>query len=149
MEHRKIIVFELILWHQNSFFSHNKFPKMASILCKIWLTIFWQKAQFLFIVRTIQFCSKLIRMWSKCLTNNVWRDFLLPMSGSAMVINKCPIRKSIFAVNLELKFFRATIANAEIGSPKFLPTFLWMKLRYLYKPNLWTLIASSMQNSDF
>ena len=38
-----------------------------------------------------------------------------PMSASAM---KYPIGKSIFAVNLPLKLFRATVANADIGSLK-------------------------------
>ena len=37
---------------------------------------------------------------------------------------KCLIGKSIFAVNLPLKLFRATIANADIESLKFLHTFL-------------------------
>ena len=37
---------------------------------------------------------------------------------------KCPIGKSIFAVNLPLKFFRVTVANADIGSPKKLHAFL-------------------------
>ena len=36
---------------------------------------------------------------------------------------KCPIGKSIFAVNLPLKLFRATVANADIESLKFLHTF--------------------------
>ena len=35
---------------------------------------------------------------------------------------KCPIGKSIFAVNLTLKLFRATVANADIGSLKSLHT---------------------------
>ena len=37
---------------------------------------------------------------------------------------KCPIGKSIFAVNLPLKLFRATIANVDIESLKSLHTFL-------------------------
>ena len=35
---------------------------------------------------------------------------------------KCPIRKSIFAVNLTLKLLRATVSNADTGSLKFLHT---------------------------
>ena len=31
----------------------------------------------------IQFCSNLTSMWSKYLSNNVWRDFRLPMSALA------------------------------------------------------------------
>ena len=37
---------------------------------------------------------------------------------------KCPIGKSLLAVNLPLKLFRATIANADIGSLKSLHTSL-------------------------
>ena len=37
---------------------------------------------------------------------------------------KCPIGKSIFTVNLPLKLFRGTVANADIGSLKSLHTFL-------------------------
>ena len=37
---------------------------------------------------------------------------------------KYPIGKSIFAVNLPLKLFPATVANADIGSLKPLHTFL-------------------------
>ena len=37
---------------------------------------------------------------------------------------KCPIGKSIFAVNLPLKLFHATVANVDIGSLKSLQTFL-------------------------
>ena len=37
---------------------------------------------------------------------------------------KYPIGKSIFAVNLPLKLFPATVANADIGSLKSLHTFL-------------------------
>ena len=37
---------------------------------------------------------------------------------------KCPIGKSIFAVNLPLKLFRSNVANADIESLKSLHTFL-------------------------
>ena len=37
---------------------------------------------------------------------------------------KYPIRKSIFAVNLPLELFPATVANTDIGSIKSLHTFL-------------------------
>ena len=42
---------------------------------------------------------------------------------------KCPIGKSIFAVNLPIRLFRATVANADTGSLKSLHTFLCMSLR--------------------
>ena len=40
------------------------------------------------------------------------------------VAHKMPYRKIIFAVNLPLKLFRATVANADIGSLKSFHTFL-------------------------
>ena len=90
---------------------------MASTLCQKWLTIFLSKSSKFCIVRTIRFCSNSTSMWSKYLSNNVWRNFRLPMSASEMVYNiKYPIEKSIFALNLPLKLSPATIANADIGS---------------------------------
>ena len=46
-------------------------------------------------------------MWFKYLSNNIWRS-----------------EKSIFAVNLPLKLFRATVANADLESLKSLQRFL-------------------------
>ena len=43
----------------------------------------------------------------------------------------CPIGKSIFAVNLTLKLLRATVANTDIGSLKFLHTLLDTYLDYV------------------
>ena len=73
---------------------------------------------------TKRFCSNSTSMWSKYLSNNVWRDFRLPMSASAMITKKCPIGKSIFAENFPLKLLRATVANTDIGNLKSLHTFL-------------------------
>ena len=54
------------------------------------------------------------------LSRNVWKDFRLPISASAIVYSiKYPIRTSIFAVNLALKLPRVTVADANIGSLKF------------------------------
>ena len=44
------------------------------------------------------------------------------MSASAMVNINYPIGKSIFAVNLRLKLFPATVANDDFGSLKSLNT---------------------------
>ena len=53
------------------------------------------------------------------------QNFVLfgPISISSSNI-KYPIGNSVFAVNLPLKLFHATIANADIGSLKSLHTFL-------------------------
>ena len=77
-------------------------------------------------VQTIQFCSNFTSMWSKNLSNNVWRDFYTSNVSISNGNIKCPIGKSIFAVNLLLKLFRAIVANADmyIGSPKSLHTLL-------------------------
>ena len=61
-------------------------------------------------------------MRSKYLSNKVWKDFRFSRLASAMVILKCQVGKSIFAVNLPLKLFRATVANADIESLKSLHT---------------------------
>ena len=62
-------------------------------------------------------------MWCKCLANNVWKDFILTISGSGMVIKNARSSNQVFAVNFELKFCRARIANADIGSLKCILTF--------------------------
>ena len=41
---------------------------------------------------------------------------------------KCLIGKSIFAVNLALKLFRTTVANAETGCLNSLYTLVWFVL---------------------
>ena len=46
------------------------------------------------------------------------------MTASADGNIKCPIGKSVFAVNLPLKLFHATVANADSASLKSLHTFL-------------------------
>ena len=49
------------------------------------------------------------------------------MTSTVSITNgniKCLIGKSIFAVNLLLKLFRATVAKTDIGSLKSLHTFL-------------------------
>ena len=57
---------------------------------------------------------KFTSMWSKHVSNNVGRDFRLPNVSISNGNIKCLIGKSIFAVKLLLKLFRATIANADI-----------------------------------
>ena len=60
----------------NNCYSHmNVFQNGVSTLSES--TKFW-------IARTIRFCSNFTNTWTK-LSNNVWRDFRLPMSASAMV----------------------------------------------------------------
>ena len=53
-------------------------------LCQKWVTIFQKAQKFYSSENTIFF--NFTSMWFKYLSNNVWRDFRLPMSASAMVI---------------------------------------------------------------
>ena len=75
---------------------------MASTLCPKWLTIFVKRLKILYgSDHTILF--KFHPAYSSnYLSNNVWRDFRLLMSASA--------------VNMSFKLFPATVANADIGS---------------------------------
>ena len=61
-------------------------------------------------------------MWSKYLSNDVWRDFKTSNVSISNGNVKYPSGKSIFAVNLLLKLFPTTVANADIGSQKSLHT---------------------------
>ena len=113
----------------NNCFSHrNVFQNGVNTLSKI-VNHFLSKSTNFFMVLTIRFCSNFTSMWSKYVSNNVWRDFTLDFQCQHWVSIsngniKCPIGKSIFAVNLPLKLFRATVANADIKSLMSLHAFL-------------------------
>ena len=69
----------------NPSFSHrNIFQKWRQHFVKNGQPFFSKSLKFC-IVRIIQFCSNFTSMWSKYLSNNVWRDFRLLMSASATV----------------------------------------------------------------
>ena len=56
-------------------------------------------------------------MLSKCLSNNVWKDFRLPMSALVMAARKC------FKGKFKMIFQSGILsypADTDIGSPKFL-----------------------------
>ena len=57
-------------------------------------------------------------MWSKYLSNNVWRDFDIQCRHQNA--NLMFSGKIFFAVNLLLKVFHAAIANVDIGRLKSL-----------------------------
>ena len=60
--------------------------KIESTLCQKIVNHFLSKSTKFCMVRTIQFFfSNFTSMWSNYLSSNVWRDFRLPMSASAMV----------------------------------------------------------------
>ena len=69
----------------NNCFSHrNVFQNGINILSKM-VNHFLSKSLKFCLAWTIRFCSNFTSMWSKYLSNNVWRDFRLPMSVSVMV----------------------------------------------------------------
>ena len=74
----------------------------STTLSQKWLTIFLSKCS--------RFCSNFTSMWSNYLSNNVWRDFRIPMSASAMVYS-IPDWKINFYSRLPLKLFLATVAT--------------------------------------
>ena len=96
---------------------------MASKLCQKW---FWKKklssksSKFCAFWR-IRFGSKFASMWFKYVSNNVWRDFRLPVPAFATVL-----RKSFNGTFLQKLIFRlgiyVTITYADIGSLKFVHT---------------------------
>ena len=107
-----------IVCHRNVFQNGVTFSKMVN-------HFFCQKAQNFCIFPTMWFFfgSNFTRKLSKYSSNNVRRDFKLPMSASVYKWqHKCLIWKSIFAVNSPLKLFRATIANTDTRSLQSLHT---------------------------
>ena len=79
---------------------------------------FCQKAQKIFVVRTIRFCSNFTCMRYKHFLRNVWRDFKLPMSALATVAGRQIYYKNLFSERV----FYVTIVDADIKSLKSLHT---------------------------
>ena len=122
---------------------------MASTLSQKWLTIFFlPKSSKVCIFRTIWCCSNFRGMWSKYLPNNVWRNLRLPLVVSNNNM-KCPIRKWIFAINLELKLFQPTTANVNIESVKSLPTLFYTCLDHMLVKFEQNRMVRRIQNSEF
>ena len=57
------------------------------------------------VVWTVRFCSNFISRWSKYLSNNVWRDFRLPMSALATVAGKSFNGKFTPKIDIPLGYF--------------------------------------------
>ena len=94
---------------------------MASTLCQKLLTIFCQKAQNFIWFGPYDF----VQISSARGPNTMYGETLDFHCQHQQYSNiKCPIGKSIFAVNLPLNLFRVTVANADIGSLKSLHTLL-------------------------
>ena len=106
-----MIVFNLKFQHQTIVYVKGTSSKMASTLCQKWFTTFLSKSSKILYssdhTMLFKFHQHVVQM-------------LININGNI----KCPIGKSIFAVNWPLNRFRATIANTDIESQKYLHTFL-------------------------
>ena len=75
----------------------------------------------------------------------VWTFDVSVSNGSI----KCPIGKSIFTVNLPLKLYCATVANADTASLKFLHTLFntyWNHMLAKFEANR---MVQNVQNCEF
>ena len=86
LEHWKMAVFKLKVWHQTIISATETSSKMATTLLQKWFQkwVFVKTSKFC-IFQSIRFCSNFISLFSKYLSNNVWRYFRLPMSAIAIV----------------------------------------------------------------
>ena len=75
----------------------------------------------------------------------LWTSNVSVSNGSI----KCPIRKSISRVNLPLKLFCATVANADTGSLKFLHTLFDTYLDHMLTKFEANRMALNVQNFSF
>ena len=126
--------------------------KMASTLCQKLLTNFCQKAQNFVCFGAYDFVQI-----SPARGPNTYQimhgetlDFHCQQQQYSNI--KCPIGKSIFAVDLRLKLFRVTIANADIGSLKSLHTLLkncWWNLNKIVWSKLHEILRGFFDKKPF
>ena len=111
---RTTIVFELmkedifqinILASNYCLYHRNVFQNGVNPFSKI-VDHFLPKSSKFWIFLTKRFCSNFTSMWSKYLSNNVWKKYRLPMSALVFSIGniKCVIGKLISARNFELHY---------------------------------------------
>ena len=84
------------------------------------------------VVWTVRFRSNSTSLWFKYLSNNVWRDFRLPMSALATVAGKSYNGK--FTAKIDFPFVRAfyiAITDADIGSLNSLHTLFGKYLDHM------------------
>ena len=113
----------------NKYLCHRDiFQNGVNTFSKIVINHFCQRAQnFVYFTNT----------WSKYLPNNVWKDFMLPISASAMVTWNAP-GENIFWSKFAIKFLRVTFENANTGSLKSLHKSFDMyldQMRAKFEPN--------------
>ena len=127
MKDGSLLIHSLISF--NCFSFRNLYQNGTNALSKMVIKkqVFLPKSTKFCIVPTIQFCSNFTSMWSKYLSNNVWRDFRLPMSALAMVAGKSINCKFTAKNDFGCLVSYVTIADADTGNLKSLqsPYIIW------------------------
>ena len=136
-----MIMFRLIVRNQTIVSVTETFSKMASTICQKWLTSFCQKDQ-----NFVYFGSYTFVQISPACGPNTYQIMYVSNSNGNI---KYPIGKSIFAVNLPLKLFPATIAYAEIESLKSLHKFLKKCLYHMLVKFEQNRMDQTTRNFDF
>ena len=114
---------------------------MNSTLCQKWvlktrfsflfvcLFVCLSKSSRFHVLWTIRFCSNFTSMWSKYFSNNVWRDFWLPMSAFATVAWKSYNGKFTAKIVFSLGYFTLPLLMLTLEVCSF-------SIHYL--PSIWT-----------
>ena len=108
--------------HRTIVFVTETFSIFASTLSQKWLT------------KRSKFCISYIKRFFQMVQIETKTFNVSVIKGNL----KCPIGKSIFAVNLPLKLFRDTVANLDTGSFKYIYTLSYTYLDHMlakYVPN--------------
>ena len=125
---------------------HKRLPKWRERFVKNGLKKkrFLSKSSKFRVVWTIQFC-----LWSKYLSNNVWRDFRLLMSALATAAGKSFKGKFIAKIDFSDRVFYITIADADIGSLKSLHTLFDQDLDHILAKFEQNCMVRIIQNLNF
>ena len=128
--------------------SQKRLPKWHQHFLKNDITIFFlPKSSKFCVFYTIRFYSNLTSIQSKYFKKCMERLYTSNVSVTNSNI-KCSIGKSIFAVNLPLKLFRATISNADTGSLKSLHALFDIHLDRMLAKFESTCMVLSVQNLE-
>ena len=136
-----MVVFRLVLKHRLLFISQKTSFKMALTLSQKLLTIFCQKVPNFVYFEPFDF----VKISPAC-GPKTYQFRIVGISNSNI---KCPIGKWIFVINLELKIFRAIVANAIIWSLKALPTLFDTRLDHMLVKFEQNRIVKNIQNFEF
>ena len=116
--------------------------------CLIKTRVFFVKKLKFFVVLTIRFRSYFTSMWYKQFLTNVCSDFRLLMSALAAVAGKS-FNSNFYCKNLfSHRVFYITIADADIGSLKFLHTLFDKYLDHMLVKFDQNRMVGTVQNFD-